>query len=199
MELWGRHMGRHWVVNKIVSHLGPDFPLFHDSLFLVPKVISSSNALDLSKRRNIAIMKTKFPWIKNICHNIIKIAWIRNEKGHIKMVKSLPGKIFNYIDYIPVVVECILLFSKSIFCICKGYGKWFLFIFAITNSYRRKPQLLKLHFLMFNLPAHHLAPVLWVALLGAFNPICFDHFIDWQSTIALPIATYFWFVVGGAF
>ena len=69
------------------------------------------------------------------------------------MVKSFPGKIFNYINYIPVVVECILLFSKSIFCICKGYGKWFLFIFAITNSYRRKPQLLKLHFLMFNLPA----------------------------------------------
>ena len=57
----GRHMGSHWVVDKIVSHLGPDFPLFHDSLFLVPKVISTSNALDLSKRRNIAIIKTKFP------------------------------------------------------------------------------------------------------------------------------------------
>ena len=100
------------------------------------------------------------------------------QKGEmVKKFTSLPGKIFNYINYIPVVVECILLFSKSIFCICKGYGKWFLFIFAITNSYRRKPQLLKLHFLMFNLPAHHLAPVR-VALLGAFNPISFNHFID---------------------
>ena len=29
MELWGRHMGRHCVVDKIVSYLGPDFPLFH--------------------------------------------------------------------------------------------------------------------------------------------------------------------------
>ena len=32
--------------------------------------------------------------------------------------------------------------------------------------------------LSLKLPAHHLAPVLWVALLGAFNPISFDHFID---------------------
>ena len=29
MELWARHMGRHCVVDKIVSYLGPEFPLFH--------------------------------------------------------------------------------------------------------------------------------------------------------------------------
>ena len=31
MELWGRHMGHHCMVDKIVSYLGPDFPLFHAS------------------------------------------------------------------------------------------------------------------------------------------------------------------------
>ena len=29
MELWGRHTDCHCVVDKIVSYLGPDFPLFH--------------------------------------------------------------------------------------------------------------------------------------------------------------------------
>ena len=29
IELWGRHMGHHCLVDKIVSYLGPDFPLFH--------------------------------------------------------------------------------------------------------------------------------------------------------------------------
>ena len=48
----------------------------------------------------------------------------------------------------PVVIECELIFGifvnqSFVFCICKGYGKWFLFIVAINNSYRRKPQLLK--------------------------------------------------------
>ena len=28
MELWGRHMGRHCVVDKIVTFLGAEFPFF---------------------------------------------------------------------------------------------------------------------------------------------------------------------------
>ena len=38
MELWGRHMGRHCVVDKMLSYLGPDFPLFHDRMVI--KLIS---------------------------------------------------------------------------------------------------------------------------------------------------------------
>ena len=86
MDLWGRHMGCHWVVNKIVSHLGPDFPLFHDSLFLVPKVISSSNALDLSKRRNIAINKNEIPMNEEYLSEYYKNCINTKQKG--EMVKK---------------------------------------------------------------------------------------------------------------
>ena len=33
MELWARHMSRHCLVGKIVSYLGPDFPLFHGYIY----------------------------------------------------------------------------------------------------------------------------------------------------------------------
>ena len=32
MKFWGRHMGSHCVIDKIVIYLGPDYPLFHGSV-----------------------------------------------------------------------------------------------------------------------------------------------------------------------
>ena len=56
MELWGRHMGRHCVVNKIVSYLGPDFPLFHD----VDILFSTTKYLDLYSE-----LRFFYPWPSN--------------------------------------------------------------------------------------------------------------------------------------
>ena len=41
MELWGHHMGRHCVGDKIVSILGLDFPLFHGLWWLAVSIIST--------------------------------------------------------------------------------------------------------------------------------------------------------------
>ena len=51
MELWGRHMVRHCVVDKIVSYLGPDFPLFHAPIS--PAVVSGLVAYLLELRVSI--------------------------------------------------------------------------------------------------------------------------------------------------
>ena len=45
MELWARHMGRHCVVDKIVTFWGPEFPFFSGFMWPCPGIVNKNSTI----------------------------------------------------------------------------------------------------------------------------------------------------------